>query len=77
MPKTTTISIVTSEEVRITPNRNKTTVHIDDPDITEILQGISNEDISEYVQWNNYKPDDLFTEEQLQNWANENGYIKE
>jgi hypothetical protein len=77
MPKTKSISIETNDEVRITRGRARTVVHIDEPDVNELLQGIGHEDIAEYVQWNNYKPDDLFTEEQLRNWANENGYIKE
>lgn len=77
MPKTKKIEITTSEEVRMTSSRNKTTVHIEEPEITELMQGINNEDIADYVQWNNFKPGDLFTEEQLRDWANENGYIKE
>lgn len=77
MPKTKKIEITTAEDVRITPCRNKTVVHIEEPEITELMQGINNEDIAEYVQWNNFKPNDLFTEEQLRDWANENGYIKE
>jgi len=75
--KTKSLSITTSEEVRIMPYRNQTTIHIDEPDIIEFLQAINNTDIVEYVQWNNFKPDDLFTEDQLRNWANEHGYIKE
>lgn len=77
MPKTKNITIETSDEVRIAHGRTRTLVHIDEPDVNELLQGINNEDISEYVQWNNFKPDDLFTEEQLRDWANENGYTKE
>jgi len=77
MPKTKKIEIITGEEVRTVPYRNKTIVHIEEPEITELLQGINNEDIADYVQWNNFKPDDLFTEDQLRDWANEHGYIKE
>lgn len=77
MAKTKKISITTSEEVRVTSNRNRSTIHIDEPEITELLQEISDEDIAEYVQWNNYKPEDLFDEAALNNWANQNGYIKE
>jgi hypothetical protein len=77
MPKTKNISIETNDEIRINHGRTKTIIHIDEPDINELLQGINNEDITDYVQWNNFKPRDLFSEEQLQDWANENGYIKE
>jgi len=77
MTKTKKISITTTDEVRITSSRNVTTIHVDDPAITELLQEIADEDIAEYVQWNNYKPEDLFDEDALNNWANQNGYIKE
>ncbi len=77
MPKTKKIEVTTSDEVRITSSRNKTTVHVEEPEITELLQEIDDDDIADFVKWNNYKPGHLFDEVALNNWANENGYIKE
>lgn len=77
MPKTKQISIETSDEVRITNSRNKTIVHVDAPDIQELLKEIDSEDIVSFIQWDGYNPDEVFEEKQLDKWASENGYIKE
>ena len=77
MSKTKQISIETSDEVRVTNSRNKTIIHVDAPDIQELLKEIDSEDIVSFIQWDGYDPDEVFEEEQLHKWASENGYIKE
>lgn len=54
----------------------KVSVKVKDPDISEILEGINNEDLIGWVQ-SNRDPEGVFTNEQLEMWAESNGYIKE
>jgi len=77
MPKTKKIEIVTSDEVRITPNGRKSTVIIEDPEVDDLLSGVHKEDLITFIQSEGYTPDDIFDEEKLREWASENGYIKE
>lgn len=77
MSKTKTIEIITCDEVRIKPNGRKTTVIVDDPEVDDMLAGVHKEDLIAFIQSEGYSPDDIFDEEKLREWANENGYIKE
>lgn len=77
MPKTKTIEIITSDEVRIKPNGRKTTVIVEDPEVDDMLAGVHKEDLITFIQSEGYSPDDIFDEEKLREWATENGYIKE
>lgn len=77
MSKTKTITISTSDEVRLTSRRDKSIVVIDDPEIEEMLADVKKEDIIAHIQSQNYKPEEVFEEEDLINWAHSHGYIKE
>lgn len=76
MPKIKSITIITGEEVSVNPNRNKTSIRIEEPDVNEIISSIDNDDLVTYIQ-SEYDPGDVFSEEDLIKWAEENGYIKE
>ena len=77
MSKTKIIEIVTCDEVRIKPNGRKTKVIVEDPEVDDMLAGVHKEDLITFIQSEGYTPDDIFDEEKLREWANENGYIKE
>lgn len=49
---------------------------LEEPDIDHVLEDIHIEDLSGWLQ-DNKKPGDIFTEKQLSEWAEDNGYIKE
>jgi hypothetical protein len=76
MSATKTISIVSSEEVRISSYRNKSTVVVDNPEIDEMLKGVAWDDIVTHVLSEKVGPDEVFTDTQLSEWAEKNGYIK-
>lgn len=77
MSATKTISIVSSEEVRITAYRNKSTIVVDNPEIDEMLKGVDWDDIVAHVRAEKVSPDEVFTDDQLNEWATKNGYTKE
>lgn len=77
MPKTKTIEISTSDELRIKAYRGSVTAIIEDPQVEDMLAGVHKEDLITFIQSEGYSPDDIFDEEKLREWANENGYIKE
>ena len=77
MSATKTISIVSSEEVRISAYRNKSTVVVDNPEIDEMLKGVDWDDIVAHVLGEKVSPDEVFTDEQLKEWAERSGYIKD
>lgn len=77
MSATKTISIVTSEEVRIQAYRGKSTVHIDNPEVEDMLKEVSFDDIVTYIQSENTSPDEVFTDGQLSAWAEKNGFLKQ
>lgn len=77
MSKTKEINIVTSDEVRIKPNGRKTTVIIEDPEVNDMLAGVHEEDLISFIQSEGYKPDEIFEEEDLNEWAISHGFIKE
>lgn len=75
MPKTKEIAF-TGTEIRISPNRyNGNNIVVEDPNSDEILYGMDNEDIIEWVQ-GNLDPEDVFPTTMLERWAEAEGYIK-
>jgi hypothetical protein len=64
-------------EVRAVSFYNKMRVIIDDPNIDELLSCVSMDDLIAHVVGNDNKPEDVFDEEALVKWAEENGYTKE
>lgn len=77
MPKTKTIEISTSDELRIKAYRGSVTAIIEDPQVEDMLAGVHKEDLITFIQSEGYKPDDVFDADALISWATENGYIKE
>lgn len=77
MSKTNRIEITTREEVGITSKKSETTIRIEEPDINELLTKINKEDLISFIQSERFKPADIFEEEELIEWANGNGYVKE
>lgn len=76
MSATKTISIISSREVRVTAYHNKSTIIVDNPEIDEMLKEVAWDDIVEFVRGEKVSPDEVFTDEQLKGWAEENGYVK-
>lgn len=77
MSKTKEIEI-RCNEVRIVPDGyKKVKIIVDAPEIDVLLQSIEWSDILTFVQSENPKPEDVFSEEQLEKWAESIGYIKE
>lgn len=76
MSKTKKLIIICSDETRIVANRNKLTVHIEEPDVEDALTSFHSDDIIEFVS-KNYGCDEIYDEEELKKWAEANGYIKE
>lgn len=77
MPKTKIIEVTTSDEVRVKAHKNKVVVIVEEPEIDEMLQNVSLEDIITHIRSEGYKPADIFEHEDLSEWAYSNGYIKE
>lgn len=77
MPKTKRITINATDEVTITSSRNVTAIRIEEPHIGELLQEISQEDIATHIRSEGYKPEEIFEQDALAVWAEENGYMKE
>jgi hypothetical protein len=76
MSNTKTITVVTSEEVRVTAYRSKSTITIENPEIDEMLKEVAWDDIVTHVLSEKVGPDEVFTDTQLSEWAEKNGYIK-
>ena len=75
MPKTKEIEII-CDEIRCVPNNRLVRIVVDSPNIDTLFQSIVWSDIVEFVQSENPNPEDIFSKEQLETWAAENGYIK-
>ncbi len=74
MANTKTLKIITSEEVRVSAYQSKSTVTIDNPEVIEMLSEVAWEDIVTYIQSEKTDPDEVFTDDQLYEWAEKNGY---
>lgn len=75
MSKTKEIQ-VNGSAARIDANTHKlVAVTIEDPDIDELLGSIHETDYIRYVK-DNHLPEDVYDGEQLEKWAEANGYAK-
>ena len=64
-------------EVRIVPsNYYKANITVEQPNTVEVLREIDDEDIVDYVK-DEFEPDEIFSTEQLEKWAESQGYVKE
>lgn len=64
-------------EVRITPNRyNKVSVLVEEPILDDLLANIHKDDIVEWFVGQNFNPEDIFNQSELEKWAESEGYIK-
>lgn len=63
-------------EFRTVPNRNNTmTLYVEDPNTEEIFSKINEVDLTTYVS-DNFEVDAVFSDEQLNKWAEDHGYTK-
>lgn len=77
MATTKEISI-TGSEIRVKSDRyGKTVVTIDDPEMEPLLRTISWDDVVNFVRGEQVCPSEVFTDEQLERWAENNGYVKQ
>lgn len=77
MPKTKEIEI-RCDEARIKSNRyGFVTVIAEDPKIDELISGIHKDDILEWILGEGFNPEEIFTNGELDKWAEENGYVKD
>ena len=75
MPKTKEIVII-ANKVNVETNWNKDVlITLKQPVIHDLLASIDMEDIKDFVR-NNKLPDELFDENELEKWAEDNGYVK-
>jgi hypothetical protein len=75
MAKTKEIT-VTAEGVTIGPKRNnQVTVTVDSPVVEELLDGIVDYGLIEYIG-NHLSPDEAFEEKKMAEWAEKNGFTK-
>lgn len=76
MPKTLELEI-TCDEARVKPNKyNSVKVVLESPQIQEMLGNMAWSDIVGFIGSENAKPSDIFTEDELSKWAEDNGYTK-
>lgn len=77
MATTKEISI-TGSEIRVKSDRyGKTVVTIEDPEMEPLLRAIAWDDVVNFVRGEQVGPDEVFTDEQLEKWAEQNGYVKQ
>lgn len=76
MAKTKELAIICSGEIRTVANRNMLTVHIEEPNVDDALTAFHSDDLIGYVS-NNYGVEEVYSEKDLQKWAEDNGYVKE
>lgn len=75
MAKTKEI-FVNCANVTISPNGGRAiSVSLDEPDVDGILGDIDKDDLTEYVE-RNFEVDAVFSETDLEKWAEANGYVK-
>lgn len=74
----TTKSItINCDEAKITPNGSfAVSVEIEGFSVDDLLRTIDEDDLIDWVKRNKY-PEDLFSESELEKWAEGAGYIKE
>lgn len=77
MSKTKEIEIRCNEARIVADNYKIVRIIVDEPVMNDLFQSVVWSDVVEFVQSENPEPGDIFSEEQLEKWAAENGYIKE
>lgn len=76
MSKTGQIQLA-CDGVRMEPRSvHNLTVILENPDTDHVLDEIHRDDLATWLQ-DNKSPDDVFTDKQLQQWAEDNGYVKQ
>lgn len=76
MATTKEISI-TGSEIRVKADAyRKTIVTVEDPEMRGLLQAMYWDDIVDFVRGERVGPDEVFTNEQLEKWAENNDYVK-
>jgi hypothetical protein len=71
--KELTVTIEAKKVNTIPDDRNTLSVEIEVADISEIIGALPDEDLEVWISQNR-KPEDIFTEKQLEEWANNNGF---
>ncbi len=76
MAKTIEIT-VTCEGARIVATKyNEVKMVLENPKIEDILPQLTDSDIITHVRSEGYKPDEVFQDEDLNEWAYNNGFTK-
>jgi hypothetical protein len=76
MAKQTDITVL-CEEARIVPARyNQNRAILENISVPELLSCIDGEDIFTHIRSEGHKPEDVFEEEDLNEWAWKNGFTK-
>jgi hypothetical protein len=75
MSKTKRITVVDSSATTETNNAHTIQMIIEDPNIDSLLDEIETEDLADYLQANK-SVQDIFSENELEKWAEANGYVK-
>lgn len=75
MAKIKEITII-CEDVRVTSTGYRLRVIVEDPKMDELLSGIEKDEIITHINSEGFKPDEVFSVDQLHAWAFENGYTK-
>jgi hypothetical protein len=73
--KTEHITINCSQADVSAYDKSRVSVFLNDVDIDSLLDDINNEDIIEWCQ-KNRQVEDIFSESELDKWAEANGYVK-
>jgi hypothetical protein len=75
MSKTKEI-FINCANVTISPNGGRAiSVSLDEPDVDGMLGDVDKDELTEYVG-RSFDPEDVFSETQLDKWAEANGYVK-
>lgn len=69
---------ITGSEIRVRAHDyRKTVVTIEDPEMEPLLRTISWDDVVNFVRGEQVCPSEVFTDEHLERWAENNGYVKQ
>lgn len=75
MSKTKRITVIGSSATIETNTIHTVSMLVEDPNIEDLLSDIETEDLSDYLQAN-INVEDVFSEKELEKWAEANGYVK-
>ena len=74
MPKTKELSF-SADSIKVEHLSKCLSVEVELSDVDELLSNIDQDDIKKYIS-RNYKPDEVFDESDLHDWAIDNDYTK-